>query len=172
LPRDAGQQATEVQETATHGERPAVAQRSMWNQTNVTMQREIIFVATNDAAFEKVATDAIMEMRHGMRRTGNPRDVWSLLTREDEVIAAAVIDVDFESCGLFLLHVIGHAEPAFPVLAVTANPDMFLPGEVACPHFIHYLKKPVTVGELRKKLQDLCNAGNLPTMPAMRGTSP
>ena len=136
------------------------------------MQREIIFVATNDPAFEKVATDAILETRHGVRATGNPRDVWGLLTREDETIAAAVIDVDFESCGLFLLHVFGHSQLRFPVLAVTANPDAFLPGKVASPHFIHYLKKPATAGELRKKLREVCSAENLPEAPAMRGTNP
>jgi len=131
------------------------------------MQRNIIFVATNDPAFEKVALDAIMGTRHGMRKTGDSHDVWRQLTLEDtEAIDLAVIDVDFDDCGMFLLHVLCNCEPGFPILAVTSNADGLFTGRYN-PR-IHYISKPVTADALHTQILELCS-GRQPDQAATGG---
>ena len=122
------------------------------------MQRNIIFVATNDPAFEKAAMDAILGSRHGMRKTGNSRDVWRLLTLDDTTaVALAIIDVEFDDCGVFLLHVLCNSEPGFPILAVTSNRSGLFTGNYNDDDSIHCISKPVSAAELQTQITGLCD---------------
>jgi hypothetical protein len=125
------------------------------------MQRNIIFVATNDPVFEKAAMDVILGSRHGMRKTGDSKDVWRLLTLDDTTaVALAIIDVEFDDCGVFLLHVLCNSEPGFPILAVTSNPSGLFTGTYNTDGSIHCMSKPVSAGELQAQILELCDGKN------------
>jgi len=121
------------------------------------MSRPIVFIATKDRDFECAVLDAVMETRHGLRRACDIRDVWRVLTEETHHIALAIIDRDFHQHGLTLLHTLNGTDPDFPILAVARSNEAVVEAKRGCKLAIDYLVKPVTVSELRRKINELCS---------------
>lgn len=119
------------------------------------MQRPLIFLATDDPSFEAIATDAILESGHGLRRAHGIREAFHCLSQGATDVALAVIDLDFPG-GLSLLRILGGCEPDFPILAVTNDRRLFWDDETLSEMAFAHLLKPVSPSEFRGKISELC----------------
>lgn len=136
--------------------RPSAKVIVVWPQTTHPMQRPIIFLATNDHDFEGSALNAILETCHGVRRAYNLRGAGEILAKGTDDIALAVIDLDLENKGLSLLHILGGCEPDFPIIVI-GQEKLVRENETVSAIASACFVKPVTVEELRHKIQEVCS---------------
>lgn len=128
---------------------------------NLTMQRQFIFLATDDSVFENTALDAILETYHGMRRASDIQAACRILAMGTTDIALAIIDLDLPDSGTSLLHILGGCEPDFPILVVTAHRQKLGQDETVSEISVKTLVKPVAKDDLRKQITNLCRQAEM-----------
>lgn len=83
------------------------------------MQRPFVFLATPDLDFERLAIDAILTTRHGVRRVHTLEAACDSLAEGAQHLALAVVDVTHHAFGEELLSVLNGLQVDFPVLVIT-----------------------------------------------------
>jgi len=119
------------------------------------MQRPFVLLATDDAKFASMATDAILETRHGVRPAHDMNQAYLALSEGARNIGLAVIDVTGGQFGRQLLRALNGTHADFPILAITDPVDT--------PDFDHLdglaimrCEKNATASSLRKEIHDMC----------------
>lgn len=82
------------------------------------MQRPFVFLATPDPDFERLAIDAILTTRHGVRRVRTLEAAGDSLAEGAQHLALAVVDVTHHAFGEELLSVLNGLQADFPVLVI------------------------------------------------------
>lgn len=123
------------------------------------MQRHFIFLATPDPEFERLAIDAILATRHGVRRVRDLEAACDSLAEGANNLALAVVDVTRHGFGEKLLAVLNGLSADFPVLAII-DEGVDLPEEIAAWGGLVFatLAKADAPKGLVPRLRDLCAA--------------
>ncbi|HEY8899757.1 MAG TPA: hypothetical protein VIM61_05045 [Chthoniobacterales bacterium] len=136
------------------------------------MQRAIILLATSDPQLEQIATDAILETSHGLRRIREYPDAVRILAGDTRDVALAIIDLDFDQPGPSLLKLLAESEPGFPVLVVADEADAVTRDDEIANVMADFLLKPISSGELAQTIRELCREFELiceESLPRLRG---
>ena len=123
------------------------------------MQRPFVFLATPDPEFERLAIDAILTTRRGVRRARTLEAACDSLAEGAHHLALAVVDVTRHGFGEKLLAVLNGLRADFPVLAIV-DEDVDLPEEIAAWGGLVFatLAKADAPANLVPHLRDLCAA--------------
>ncbi|CAN5685250.1 hypothetical protein BH09VER1_BH09VER1_03480 [soil metagenome] len=117
------------------------------------MNHRIVLLATADHVFAEIATDAIIDTRHGVRRANDLPETERLLGENTWDLALAIVDLDLADTEGF--HALHDGPLAFPVLAVTGNVETYYRHAADSRSIADYLIKPVALDELRQKVREL-----------------
>jgi DNA-binding NarL/FixJ family response regulator len=83
------------------------------------MQRPFVLLVTDDPDFERVAIDAILATRHGVRRAHSLDEAHLKLRESAPDLALAVVDTTRPQFGGEVLRALADANANFAVLAIT-----------------------------------------------------
>lgn len=120
------------------------------------MQRPIILLATSDPAFESTALDAILETCHGVRCVHTVREACQALAAGTTDLAMAVIDLDLDGTGEFLLQVLSGCEPEFPIMVIANDRTTLKTENLIAAVAVSRLNKVVTTRELEAAIESVC----------------
>lgn len=122
------------------------------------MQRPFVFLATDDPEFERVAIDAILESRHGVRRARDLDEACEKLRENGRDVALAVIDTTHRQFGVELLHAINGFKAGFSVLAITDEKESGKGLDDLDGLAISCLEKSIATASLRREITGRCAA--------------
>lgn len=147
-------------------ERARCGGRVWWQNTNPSMRRPLIFIATEDPDFEKVARGAVVKTNHRISTAGDIRQACRALIAGSSEIALAIIDIDLDQ-GLSLLRILKGWEPGFPILAVASASLTSLHAELFAGPALCCLDKATASTELEQKIRELCAGGATAGAPCL-----
>lgn len=120
------------------------------------MQRPIILLATSDSAFEAAALDAILATAHGVRSVHSAREACDALIGGTTDLALAVIDLELDGGGEFLLQALSGCEPDFPIMVIAHDRTTLKTENLIAEVATTRLNKVVTTPELEAAIGGVC----------------